>query len=60
MFIIINISSIQLLPINIIILRQKYMSISPFDIVLPSIIATSVSTLAAVISAKICERRYFK
>ena len=60
MFIIINISSIQLIPINIIILRQKYMSILPFDIVLPSIIATSVSTLAAVISAKICERRYFK
>lgn len=59
MFIIINISSIQLLPINIIILRQKYMSLSPFDIVLPSIIATSVSTLAAVISAKICERWRF-
>ena len=60
MFLIVNISSIQLLPVNIIIMRQKYMSEAPFDIVLPAIIATSVSTIAAVAAAKICERRYFK
>ncbi len=60
MFIIVNVSSIQLLPVNIIILRQKYMSASPFDIVIPALIATSVSTITAILAAKICERRYFK
>ena len=43
MLIIVNVSSIQLLPVNIIVIRQKYMSAAPFDIVLPAIIATSVS-----------------
>ena len=59
MFIIVNVSSIQLLPVNIIILRQKYMSASPFEIVVPAIIATSISTIAALAAAKFCERRYF-
>ena len=60
MLIIVNVSSIQLLPVNIIVMRQKYMSAAPFDIVLPAIIATSVSTITAIAAAKFCERRYFR
>ena len=60
MLIAVNVSSVQLLPINIIIMRQKYLSAAPFDIVFPSIVATSISTFAAVAAVKICERRYFK
>ena len=60
MLIAVNVSSVQLLPINIIIMRQKYLSAAPFDIVFPSIVATSISTFAAVAAVKVCERRYFK
>jgi len=56
MFIIINVSSLQILPFNILALRQKFMSSEPFIIVLPAIIATALSTLIAVIMAKIFER----
>lgn len=56
MFLIINISSVQLLPLNMVILRQKYMSASPFDVVLPSIAATTITTATAIICAKICQR----
>ena len=56
MFIIINVSSLQLLPINIIALRQKFLSSEPFMIIIPSIAATAFSTVFAVILAKIFER----
>ncbi|MCI1931439.1 MAG: nucleoside recognition protein [Clostridia bacterium] len=56
MFLIINISSVQLLPLNMVILRQKYMSAAPFDVVMPSIAATIVTTVTAIICAKICQR----
>jgi len=56
MFLIINMSSIQLLPLNMIVLRQKYSSVSPFDIVVPCLIATAVTTFTAITSAKVCQR----
>lgn len=46
---ILNISSLQLIPINIIAYRNQYGSINPSKIIIPSIIATSVSTIVAVI-----------
>ena len=52
MFLIINISSIQLLSINIIAYRTQYLSQNPWEVVLPTIIATAVSTMAGIISAK--------
>lgn len=58
MFLVINASSIQILPLTLIAIRGAYGSANPADIVLPSLIATGVSTLAAIVLAKIMERRY--
>ena len=52
-FLIINISSLQLIPVNIIAYRSQYGSVSPAAIVGPAILATTVSTLAAVVFIKI-------
>lgn len=54
-FLIINISSLQLIPINMIAYRAQYSSIDPTAIVGPALIATSISTLAAVIFVKIVD-----
>lgn len=51
-FLIINISSLQLIPMNIIAYRQQYGSVNPAAIIGPAIAATSVSTLTAVIFCK--------
>lgn len=56
-FLVINISSIQLIPITVIAYRAQYGSLNPAGIIIPGIIATSVSTLAAVIFVKIMEKR---
>ena len=48
-FLIINISSLQLIPINIIAYRSEYGSVNPTAIVGPAIIATLVSTAVAVL-----------
>ncbi len=52
-FLIINISSLQLIPVNIIAYRSQYGSVNPTLIVGPAIIATMISTGAAVIFIKI-------
>ena len=52
-FLIINISSLQLIPVNIIAYRSQYGSIDATDIIGPSIIATTMGTLAAVIFCKL-------
>ena len=52
-FLILNISSLQLIPVNIIAYRSEYGSVSPTAIVGPSILATLVSTLAAVVFIKV-------
>lgn len=57
MFIIINISSIQLLSINIIAYRTQYGAKDATDIIIPTLIATTVSTLIAIIYAKYQERK---
>ena len=49
---VINMSSLQLIPINMIAYRSQYGSASPAAIVLPVIVATMISTLAAVIFCK--------
>lgn len=51
-FLIINISSLQLIPVNMIAYRSQYGSVNPTSIVGPGIIATLVSTLVAVIFCK--------
>lgn len=51
-FLIINISSLQLIPVNIIAYRGQYGSVNPTAIVGPALLATICSTLAAVIFCK--------
>lgn len=52
-FLILNISSLQLIPVNIIAYRSQYGSVSPAAIVGPALIATAISTLAAVVFIKL-------
>jgi len=55
-FLILNISSLQLIPVNIIAYRSQYGSAHPAGIIGPSILATLISTLTALIFCKIAER----
>jgi len=52
-FLVINISSLQLIPINMIAYRSQYGSTDPTAIVGPVIAATAISTMAAVVFAKL-------
>lgn len=52
-FLIINISSLQLIPVNVIAYRAQYGSVNPSAIVGPAIAATLISTVAAVLFIKI-------
>lgn len=56
-FLVINISSLQLVPVSIIAYRSQYGSVNPAAIVAPAIVATFVSTLAGIIFCKIMCRR---
>ena len=51
-FLILNISSLQLIPVNIIAFRTEYGSVTPTAIVGPAILATAISTGAAVLYIK--------
>lgn len=52
-FLVINVSSLQLIPINMVAYRNQYGSVSPSAVTAPAILATFVSTLAAVGVCKI-------
>ncbi|MGN0913913.1 MAG: nucleoside recognition domain-containing protein [Alphaproteobacteria bacterium] len=54
-FLIMNISSLQLIPVNIIAYRSQYGSRNPAVIIVPAILATLISTLTAVIFCKIMD-----
>ncbi|MDO4297932.1 MAG: nucleoside recognition protein [Lachnospiraceae bacterium] len=56
-FLILNISSLQLIPVNIIAYRSQYGSVNPTAIVGPGILATAVSTGVAVVFCKVMNRR---
>ncbi len=51
-FLILNISSLQLIPVNMIAYRSQYGSAEPACIIAPAIVATSISTLAAIVYCK--------
>lgn len=51
-FLVINISSLQLIPVNIIAYRSQYGSVNPAGIIAPAILATLVGTLVAVFFCK--------
>jgi spore maturation protein A len=52
-FLILNISSLQLIPVNMIAYRSQYGSVNPTGILVPAILATCVSTLTAILYCKI-------
>lgn len=52
-FLVLNISSLQLIPVNMIAYRSQYGSASPASIVASAILATTISTLVGVIFCKI-------
>lgn len=54
-FLIINISSLQLIPVNVIAYRSQYGSVNPAAIVGPGIVATAVSTVVAVVYCKMMD-----
>ena len=56
-FLIINISSLQLIPMTVIAYRSQYGSVNPASIVGPAIIATTISTLTAIIFCKIADKK---
>ncbi len=56
-FLILNISSLQLIPVNMIAYRSQYGSVNPAGIIAPAIVATFVSTLTAAIYCKMKDRR---
>ena len=56
-FLILNISSLQLIPVNMIAYRSQYGSASPAAVVGPAVLATLVSTFAAVIFCRGMDRR---
>lgn len=58
-FLILNISSLQLIPVNVIAYRSQYGSVNPTAIVGPGILAAAVSTGVAVVFCKVmdCKKR---
>ena len=56
-FLIINISSLQLIPMNIVAYRSQYGSVHPAAVVGPGLAATIISTATAVIFCRIVSRR---
>lgn len=57
-FLVLNISSLQLIPVNIIAYRAQYGSASPTAVVGPAILATAVSTAVGILFCKImCANR---
>jgi len=52
-FILLNVSSLQLIPLTIIVYRSQYGSAVPAAVVLPGLIATTVSTVCAVLFSKV-------
>lgn len=56
-FLVINISSLQLIPVNMIAYRSQYGSLKPAAIIAPAILATTISTVVGVVFALIMARR---
>ena len=56
-FLILNISSLQLIPVNIIAYRSQYGSLNPTAVIAPAIVATFCSTAIAIVFCKMMDRR---
>lgn len=56
-FLIMNTSSLQLIPVNMIVYRTRYGSANPASVIAPAILATLVSTAAAIVFCLFSGRR---
>ena len=56
-FLILNISSLQLIPVNIIAYRSQYGSVNPTAVIAPAIMATFINTVVAIIYCKWKDRK---
>lgn len=54
-FLIVNISSLQLIPVNVIAYRSQYGSVNPAAIVGAGILATTISTIAGILYCKLMD-----
>ena len=57
-FLVMNISSLQLIPVNVIAYRSQYGSVNPASIIMPAIAATLINTVIAVIYCKMKQNSY--
>ena len=56
-FLILNTSSLQLIPVNMIVYRTQYGSVNPAAVIGPAILATLFSTVIAIVFCKIMDRK---
>lgn len=56
-FLILNTSSLQLIPVNMIVYRTQYGSANPAAVIAPAIVATLFSTIIAILYCKIMDRK---
>ncbi|KXZ40626.1 spore maturation protein A [Alkalithermobacter thermoalcaliphilus JW-YL-7 = DSM 7308] len=56
MFLVINMSSIQLVPITVLKIRLDEGSVNPSEIIFTTLFATAISTLVGIVSCKLMER----
>ena len=56
-FLILNISSLRLISVSIIAYRSQYGSVNPAAVIAPSLAATLLSTIAAVVFCKMMDGR---
>ncbi len=56
-FLILNTSSLQLIPVNMIVYRTQYGSANPAAVIAPAIVATLFSTIIAIIYCKVMDRK---
>ena len=57
-FLIVHISSLQLIPVNMIVYRTQYGSVAPTSIIAPAIVATTIGTIAGIAFAKAADMAY--
>ncbi len=60
MFMVFNMSSLQLISVNIIAYRSQYNSANPSEIIGPGILTTLISTIAGILFVKIMEIFFYK
>lgn len=56
-FLVVNISSLQLIPVNMIAYRTQYGSADPLAVIGPALLATAISTAAGILFCKMMGRR---